>query len=85
MNELKKHGAVISAYDPVVQNYSGINICTNMEDCVSAADIVITATEWKIFADMDPGLLENKMVFDLRRVLDLNKVNITMGVGIGKN
>ncbi len=85
LNELKKHGAVISAYDPVVQNYSGINICTNMEDCVSAADIVITATEWKIFADMDPGLLENKMVFDLRRVLDLNKVNITMGVGIGKN
>ena len=85
VNELRKQGAEVSIYDPVVKNYGDLNICTNMEKCVSAADIVVTATEWKEFTNLDPELLADKVVFDLRRVLDPNKVKLTMGVGIGKN
>ena len=85
VNELRKQGAEVSIYDPVVKNYGDLTICSNMEKCVSAADIVVTATEWKEFTNLDPELLADKVVFDLRRVLDPNKVKLTMGVGIGKN
>ncbi len=85
VNELQKNGAIISVYDPVVKNYGGVDICNTMEECISSADIVVTATEWKEFTDIEPGMLANKKIFDLRRVFDNHKVNVTMGVGIGKN
>lgn len=85
VNELKKYSAEISAYDPAVKNYTEVEMCTNIKECVSAADIIITATEWEEFTDIDPVLLENKAVFDLRRVLNRERINVTMGVGFGKN
>jgi len=85
LNELQKKGAIISVYDPVVKNHGGVNICSTMEECISSADIVVTATEWKEFADIEPEMLANKKIFDLRRVFDNHKVKVTMGVGIGKN
>jgi len=85
VNELQKNGAIISVYDPVVKNHGGVNICSTMEECISSADIVVTATEWKEFADIEPEMLANKKIFDLRRVFDNHKVKLTMGVGIGKN
>jgi len=85
VNELRKNGAIISAYDPVVKSYDGVNVCNTIEECISSADIVVTATEWKEFNDIAPDMLANKKIFDLRRVFDYHKVNVTMGVGIGKN
>ena len=85
VNELKKYSAEISVYDPVVKNYTDVEMCTNIKECVSSADIIITATEWEEFTDIDPVLLENKAVFDLRRMLNRERINVIMGVGIGKN
>ncbi|MHB8372941.1 MAG: UDP-glucose dehydrogenase family protein [Thermoplasmataceae archaeon] len=85
INELKKQEAVVTAYDPVVRNYDNIKIYASIEECLSSADIVITATEWKEFREIDPAMLSNKMVFDLRRVFNTDIVDIEMGVGIGKN
>jgi UDPglucose 6-dehydrogenase len=85
VNELQKKGAIISVYDPVVKNHGCVNVCSTVEACISSADIVVTATEWKEFADIEPEMLANKKIFDLRRVFDNHKVKVTMGVGIGKN
>ena len=46
---------------------------------------MITATEWKDFSDMDTSILKGKKVLDLRRIFDPKKVEIALGVGIGKN
>ena len=85
IKNLKKRGAIVKAYDPVVQNIDGIDISTDLSKCISTSEIVITATEWKKFSDIDPLLLKGKKVFDLRRVFDPEQVDIIMGVGIGKN
>ena len=85
IENLKKRGAIVKAYDPVVQNIDGIDISTDFSKCISTSEIVITATEWMEFSKIDPALFKGKKVFDLRRVFDPNKVEISMGVGIGKN
>ena len=85
IESLKKQGANVRAYDPVVHYIGGIDLCDDLSKCILDADIVITATEWGEFSKIDPSILRGKKVFDLRRVLDPNKVELTMGVGIGKN
>ncbi len=82
---LKSQGATVMAYDPVVRNISNVDISDNIKDCISSSEIVITATEWKDFSDMDTSILKGKKVFDLRRIFDPKKVEIALGVGIGKN
>ena len=85
IESLRNHGANVQAYDPVVQNLDGIELCNNLNECISKSEIVITATEWKNFSEINPSLLMGKKIFDLRRVFDPKKVELTMGVGIGKN
>ena len=85
ISELKKEGAVINAYDPVIKKLEGVNICEEMQTCIGKSDIVITATEWKEFAELPPKILEGKLVLDFRRILDPNKYKIKVGVGLGKN
>lgn len=85
IDNLKSRGAIIKAYDPIVHKFANIDISDDLVDCISSSEIVITATEWSEFSRIDPSILKNKKVFDLRRVLDPKKVDITMGVGIGKN
>lgn len=85
IENLKRHGAIVKAYDPVVRNIDSIDLYADLSECISASEIVITATEWKDFSDIDTSILKGKKVFDLRRVFDPKKVEITMGVGIGKN
>ncbi len=85
IENLKTRGAIVKAYDPVVRNISSIDIIDDLNKCISTSEIVITATEWTEFSKIDPSILKGKKVFDLRRVLDPKKVELTMGVGIGKN
>ena len=84
ISRLKEEGAVINAYDPVVKKLDGVNICKDMQTCIGKSDIVVTATEWRDFADIPPEMLEGKTVLDFRRILDPEKYNIKMGVGLGK-
>lgn len=85
IENLKKLVAIMSTFDPVVRNIDSIDFSDDLNKCISTSEIVITATEWKEFSVIDPSFLKGKKVFDLRRVYDPNKVEITMGVGNGKN
>jgi UDPglucose 6-dehydrogenase len=85
IENLKKQGAIVKAYDPIVRKTANVDVSDDLGECISNSDIVITATEWKNFSSVDPSILKGKKVFDLRRVFDPSKVEITMGVGIGKN
>ena len=85
IENLKKQGAIVKAYDPIVRKTPNVDVSDDLGECISNSDIVITATEWKNFSSVDPSILKGKKVFDLRRVFDPSKVEITMGVGIGKN
>ena len=85
IENLKTRGAIVKAYDPVVRNIRSIDITDDLNKCISTSEIVITAIEWMEFSKIDPLILKDKKVFDLRRVLDPKKIELTMGVGIGKN
>ena len=85
ISRLKEKGAVINAYDPVIKNLEGVNICKDMQTCISESDIVVTATEWRDFANMPIKMLEGKTVLDFRRILNPEKYDVKMGVGLGKN
>ena len=85
IENLKKQGANVKAYDPVVRKTGNVDVSDDLDECISTSEIVITATEWKNFSSVDPSILKGKKVFDLRRVFDSSKVELTMGVGIGKN
>lgn len=85
IENLKKEGAFVRAYDPVVRYRDGTDIVPDLRKCISSSEVVVTATEWKDFSDIDPSLLKGKRVFDFRRIFDPNRVELTMGVGIGKD
>ena len=85
LKELEYYGAEVRAYDPVVRNLKDVSICENMEECIKSSEIVVTSTEWKKFSNISKEILNNKVVFDLRRILDSNAIDLRMGVGIGKN
>lgn len=85
VENLKRLGAIVKAYDPVVGKISNLELCNSPKECISSSEIVITATEWKCFSDIDPMILSGKKVFDLRRIFDPEKVELTMGVGLGEN
>ncbi|MGP6221078.1 UDP-glucose dehydrogenase family protein [Caldiplasma sukawensis] len=83
--ELENYGAILKAYDPVVRNIKDVNICENMEECIDYSEIVVTSTEWSQFSNIKGEMLKEKMVFDLRRILDPKTIDLMMGVGIGKD
>ncbi|MEM0134080.1 MAG: UDP-glucose/GDP-mannose dehydrogenase family protein [Thermoplasmatales archaeon] len=85
INEIRNLGSIVNVYDPVVKQIEGRKNCNSAEECIQNSDIVITATEWNVFSNIEPNLLKSKLVFDLRRILDHNKYNVTMSVGLGKN
>jgi UDPglucose 6-dehydrogenase len=83
--ELLRSGALLKGFDPVVKNSGLIEICNNIDECISSSEIIITATEWNVFKDLTKEQLAGKKVFDFRRILNLDSSDLTMGVGIGKN
>ncbi len=83
--ELIRSGAVVKGFDPVVKNTDLMEICNDIDQCISFSEIIITATEWNLFKGLTKEKLSGKKVFDLRRILNLENSEITMGVGIGKN
>lgn len=85
IKKLSDYGPNIRVYDPIVKQFQGLKMCKNINECISDCDIIITATEWTDFKKISSSQLEGKLVFDLRRILDVDKNQITMGVGIGKN
>ena len=83
IKELIKNGYNVSYYDPVVKlEIENAHRYDTAEECIKNHENIVIATEWPIFKEYEK-LLENKVVIDLRRVLDPRKIRIYRGVGLG--
>ena len=84
IDELIKHGATISAFDPEamknVKTLLGdkITFATNQYETLENADALLIATEWSVFRNPDfdrmDDVLKNKIIFDGRNLFDLQKM-----------
>lgn len=84
IDELIKHGATITAFDPEgmsnVKGFLGdkIKYAENQYDALVHADALLIATEWSVFRNPDFELMEaslsNKVIFDGRNLYDLEKM-----------
>lgn len=94
INELKKQGAAIKAYDPVAMENAkelmpDITYCNNAYEVAKNADAIALVTEWDEFKNLDLKKLKQKMrqpVFlDGRNVFDPEKMKglgfIYTGIG----
>jgi len=84
IDELIKHGATVTAFDPEGMNNvkaiigDKINYAENQYDALSKADALLIATEWSVFRNPDFERMEeslsNKVIFDGRNLYDLQKM-----------
>lgn len=84
IDELIKHGATVTAFDPEgMKNVKGliggkINYAENQYDALENADALLIATEWSVFRNPDFERMEqtlaNKVIFDGRNLYDLQKM-----------
>lgn len=84
IEELLKHGATISAFDPEamhnVKEILGdkITFAESQYDTLQDADALIIATEWSEFRTPDftrmKSLLKNNVIFDGRNLFDLSRM-----------
>lgn len=84
IDELVKHGATVTAFDPEgmenVRRLIGDKIAyaENQYDALKDADALLIATEWSVFRNPDFDRMEetlsNKVIFDGRNLYDLEKM-----------
>jgi UDPglucose 6-dehydrogenase len=81
MTQLRKKGANVLAFDPVVSNVDDVKVAKSVEEC-SVADCIVIASEWKDYKSL--SLYEKgKKVVDLRRIVDLGIYPGVKGIGVG--
>lgn len=95
INELKREGALIRAYDPKAINkvkeiIPDIIYCNNSYDVAKNSDALIVVTEWNEFKNLDilkiKSLMKRPLIFDGRNMWDKEKM-INEGfeyIGIGR-
>lgn len=84
IDELIKHGATVTAFDPEGMNNvkaivgDKIAYAENQYDALHKADALLIATEWSVFRNPDfermEGSLANKVIFDGRNLYELQKM-----------
>jgi UDPglucose 6-dehydrogenase len=84
IDELVKHGATVTAFDPEgMKNVKGligdkIKYAANQYEALENADALLIATEWSVFRNPDFERMEetltNKVIFDGRNLYDLQKM-----------
>lgn len=84
IDELIKHGATVTAFDPEgMKNVKGligdkIKYAANQYEALENADALLIATEWSVFRNPDFERMEetltNKVIFDGRNLYDLQKM-----------
>ena len=77
--QLSLAGASVKVYDPQGMDnarkvFPTLDYATSLEDALNGAELVILATEWQEFKQMDPvwaaGLVDKQLLIDGRNVLD---------------
>ncbi len=94
INDLKKMGAKIKAYDPVsMENakriFSGVELCEDSYSAAKDADLLIVVTEWNEFKQLDlskiKNVMKNPVILDARNIynpLEVKRLDFTyQGVG----
>ncbi|HCA42543.1 MAG TPA: UDP-glucose 6-dehydrogenase [Bacteroidetes bacterium] len=87
INELLKHGATVSAYDPAAKETAEyylkntIKYCDNEFDALENADALLILTEWNEFRNPDfddiASKLKEKVIFDGRNIFSPEKLKST--------
>lgn len=84
--ELAKKGAKVAASDPeAIENsrqelaeFKNIEFFSDIYEAIKDADLIVIATEWKIYADLDlqkiKQLTKSRKIVDLRNMMDAKKV-----------
>ncbi|MBA5629979.1 UDP-glucose dehydrogenase family protein [Moheibacter lacus] len=83
IDELKKLGAEVKAYDPVAMDHARefylgdkVEYCKDSYEAANDADALLLVTEWSEFRipnwDVLGKLLKNKVIFDGRNIYDAN-------------
>ncbi|MDD3818281.1 MAG: UDP-glucose/GDP-mannose dehydrogenase family protein, partial [Actinomycetota bacterium] len=95
MNSLSKMGAKIKAYDPVVKNRpetltEKVKICNDEYEAIEGSDVLIIATEWEQFKELDfekiRKIMNNNIIIDGRNFFEreeLEKLGFKY-IGIGR-
>lgn len=84
VKSLEKKGYEVFVFDPSVRNIPiGVKMCKSMKECVEMTDAIVIAGEWEEFRSLE-SMKISKPIFDLKRVLDKNKVINYKGIGIWK-
>jgi UDPglucose 6-dehydrogenase len=62
------------AIEPARRRHPHLNYCTEIEECVKDADVILHLTEWKMYREIDPvsikGLVRQAVIIDGRNMLD---------------
>lgn len=84
IDELIKHGATITVFDPEgMENVKAqigdkVSYAPNQYEALTGADALLIATEWSVFRNPDFERMEeklaNKVIFDGRNLYDLQKM-----------
>jgi UDPglucose 6-dehydrogenase len=83
--ELAQSGVTVQAYDPVAtQNaraalgQTSVSFCNTAYEAASAADVLVIATEWNEFRNIDlskiKSLMKQPIILDSRNILDPERV-----------
>ena len=81
---LLQEGCEVFVYDPIVKHTQlKVKMCKNMSECIEISDIIIIAGEWKEFHSLE-NMKISKPIFDLKRLLDKNKILNYRGIGLCK-
>lgn len=79
IEQLKKLGAEIKVYDPIVKEATTIGVTStdSIQQCVEKAEAILLVTEWDEFKTADwleiSQLVHNKVLFDGRNILNNHK------------
>ncbi|HEU0007088.1 MAG TPA: UDP-glucose/GDP-mannose dehydrogenase family protein [Terriglobia bacterium] len=83
--ELAQTGAKVQAYDPVATKnakaalyQTSVSFCTTSYDAASAADVLVIATEWNEFRNIDlekvKSLMKQPIILDSRNIFEPERV-----------
>lgn len=79
---LSLQGAAVSVYDPQAMDnarrvFPTLGYAANTQEALADAHLVVLATEWQEFRDLDPvaaaGIVDKPVIIDGRNVLDVDK------------
>ena len=75
---LARRGVVVRAYDPEATTGEPITLCDSALDAATGADVLVVATEWPEFTEVDPvqiaSTMRGDLVVDLRNLLDTEQI-----------